>query len=177
MESILDPFGRQKSSKFRPRCLSKPHLLQKHDFHENIEKPMEFDDFSAQDGPENGPKLVQDWPKTVPKPLIFHVEFWLQFWTVLGSDLGPFWEPFGPQDRSKIGPKIAQNLSCSNLPPGDRSQRLQDRPKRSQDRPRTAPRGPKTASRGPQKAPRRSKTAPRPPQEAPRETQDRPKPF
>ena len=64
-------------------------------FHENLQNQMNFKDFSAQDGPENGPKLIQDWPKTVPKLFIFHVEFWLQFWTVLESDLAPFWDPFG----------------------------------------------------------------------------------
>ena len=70
---------------------------------------MYFDDFSAQDGSENDAKLAQDHPKTVPKANIFHVEFLLQFWSVVGSVLAPFGEPFGLQDRSKIGPKIIQN--------------------------------------------------------------------
>ena len=69
---------------------------------------MNFNDFSAQDGSENDPKLAQNHSKTVPKAIIFHVEFLLQFWSVLGSVLAPFWDPFGLQDRSKIGPKIDQ---------------------------------------------------------------------
>ena len=52
---------------------------------------MKFNDFSAQDGSENDPKLAQDHSKTVPKAIIFHVEFLLQFWSVLGSVLAPFW--------------------------------------------------------------------------------------
>ena len=81
---------------------------------------MNFNDFSAQDGSENDPKLAQDHSKTVPKEIIFHVEFRLQFWSVLASILAPFWDPFGLQDRPKIGPKIHQKLSCSNMPPQDR---------------------------------------------------------
>ena len=63
---------------------------------------MNFYDFSAQDGSENDPKLTQDWPKTVPKAIFFHVEFWLQFWTVLGSVLAPFWDSFGLPNRPQI---------------------------------------------------------------------------
>ena len=84
---------------------------------------MNFHDFSAPDGSENDPKLAQDHSKTVPKAIIFHVYFLLQFWTVLGSVLAPFWDPFGLQDRSKIEPKINQKLSCSNMPPQDRPER------------------------------------------------------
>ena len=81
---------------------------------------MNFNDFSAQDGSENDPKLAQNHSKTVPKAIIVHVEFLLQFWSVLGA---PFWDPFGLQDRSKIGPKIDQQLSCSAMPPQDRPER------------------------------------------------------
>ena len=77
---------------------------------------MNVNDFSAQDGSENDPKLTQDHSKTVPKAIMFHVEFLLQFGSVLVSVLAPFWDPFGLQDRSKIGPKIDQNLSCGNMP-------------------------------------------------------------
>ena len=84
---------------------------------------MNFNDFSAQDGSENDPKLAQNHSKTVPKAIIFHVEFLLQFWSVLGSVLAPFWDPFGLQDRSQIGPKIDQKLSCSAMPPQDRPER------------------------------------------------------
>ena len=84
---------------------------------------MVFHYFSAQDGSDNDPKLAQDRSKTVPEAIFFHVEFWLQFWTVLGSVLAPFWDPFGLQDRSKIGPKIDQKLSCSNMLPQDRPER------------------------------------------------------
>ena len=84
---------------------------------------MNFNDFSAQDGSENDPKLAQDHSKTVPKAIIFHVEFLLQFWSVLGSVLAPFGVPFGLQDRSKIGTKIDQKLSCSAMPPQDRPER------------------------------------------------------
>ena len=81
---------------------------------------MNFHCFSAQDGSENDLKMAQDQSKTVPKTIIFHVDFLLQFWTVLGSVLAPFGIPFGLQDRSKIGPKIHEKLSCSNMPPQDR---------------------------------------------------------
>ena len=81
---------------------------------------MNFNDFSAQDGSENDLKMIQNQSKTVPKAIIFHVDFLLQFWTVLGSVLAPFWDPFGLQDRSKIEPKIDQKLSCSNMPSQDR---------------------------------------------------------
>ena len=111
---------------------------------------MNFHGFSAQYGSENDLKMSQDQSRTVPKTIICHVDLLLQFWIVLGSVLAPFWDPFGLQDRSKIGPKIDQNLSCGNMP-------LQDRPERPQDRPR-AP-----------------KTTPSPPQELPRPPQDRPK--
>ena len=50
---------------------------------------MNFNDFSAQDGSENDPKLAQDHSKTVPKAIIVHVEFSIQFWILLGSKIGP----------------------------------------------------------------------------------------
>ena len=115
---------------------------------------MNFIDFSAQHGSENDPKLAQDHPKTVPKAIIFHVDFLLQFWTVLGSVLAPFWDPFGLQDRSKIGPKIIQKLSCSNIPPQDRPERPQDLPKISQEVSRSLQEAPKTLPRGSKRAPR-----------------------
>ena len=84
---------------------------------------MKFNGFSPQDGSENDPKLTQDHPKTLPKAIIFHVDFLLQFWSVLGSVLAAFWNPFGLQDQSKIGPKINQKLSCSAMPPQHRPER------------------------------------------------------
>ena len=36
---------------------------------------MNFNDFSTQDGSENDPKLAQDHSKTVPRVIIFHVDF------------------------------------------------------------------------------------------------------
>ena len=63
---------------------------------------MNFNDFSAQDGPEYDLKMTQNQSKTVPKAIIFHVDFLLQFWTVLGSVLAPFWDPFGLPNRPQI---------------------------------------------------------------------------
>ena len=63
---------------------------------------MNFNDFSAQDGSENDLKMTQNQSKTVPKAIIFHVDFLLQFWTVLGSVLAPFWDPFGLPNRPQI---------------------------------------------------------------------------
>ena len=63
---------------------------------------MKFNDFPTQDGSENDPKMAQDHAKTVPKAIIFHVDFLLQFWTVLGSVLAPFWDPFGLPNRPQI---------------------------------------------------------------------------
>ena len=34
--AFWDPLWRQNRPKFRPRCLSKPYLLQKRDFHETL---------------------------------------------------------------------------------------------------------------------------------------------
>ena len=79
--------------------------------------------FAAQDRSENDPKLAQGLSKTIPKEITVHVEFLLQFWSVLGFVLAPFWDPFGLQDRSQIGPKIDQKLSCSAMPPQDRPER------------------------------------------------------
>ena len=73
---------------------------------------MNIDDFSAQDGSENDPKLAQDHSKTIPKVIIFHVRFLLQFWSVLGSVWAPLWGPVGLQDRSNIGAKIDQQKRC-----------------------------------------------------------------
>ena len=63
---------------------------------------MNFHDFSAQDGSENDLTMAQNQSKTVPKAIIFHVDFLLQFWTALGSVLAPFWDPFGLPNRSQI---------------------------------------------------------------------------
>ena len=136
---------------------------------------MNFNDFSAQDGSENDPKMAQDQSKTFPKAIILHVDFLLQFWTVLGSVLAPFWSPFGLQNRSKIGPKIYQNLNCGNMPPQDRPERPQDRPKSSQDHPKTAPRAPKTTPKPPQEPPKQPQESPNPPKEASRSPQEAPK--
>ena len=84
---------------------------------------MNFNDLSTQDGSEIDPKLAQNHSKTVPKAIIVHVKSLLQFWSVLGSVLAPFWDPFGLQDRSKIGSEIDQKLSCSAMPPQDRPER------------------------------------------------------
>ena len=70
---------------------------------------MNFNDFSAQDGSENELKMSQNQSKTIPKAIIVHVDFLLQFWIVLGSVLVPFWDIFGPQDLLKIDPKRYQN--------------------------------------------------------------------
>ena len=63
---------------------------------------MNFHDFSAQDGSENDLKMIQHQSKTVPKAIIFEVDFLFQFWTVLGSVLAPFWDPFGLPNRPQI---------------------------------------------------------------------------
>ena len=78
----------------------------------------------------------------------------------MGSVLAPFWNPFGLQDRSKIGPKIIQKLSCSSIPPQDRPERPQDLPKIPQEVSRSPQEAPKTLPRG-------SKRAPRPPESFP----------
>ena len=72
--AFWSPFWRQNRPKFRPRCPSTPHLLQKRDVHETL-SPMDFNDFSAHDGSDNDQKLAQDQSKTVPKAIFFHVEF------------------------------------------------------------------------------------------------------
>ena len=62
---LLHPFGRPDRPKIRPRCNFKPHLLQKRDVHETLYKTLNVGDVSAQDGPERGPKVAQDGPKTI----------------------------------------------------------------------------------------------------------------
>ena len=140
-------------------------------FHENLQNPMIFHDFSAQDGSENDPKLPQDQSKTVPKAVIFYVEFWLQFWTVLGSVLAPCWDPFGLQHRSKTGPKIHQKSSCSNMPPQDRPERPQDLSRPHQDRPKSAQDHPKSYPNSPKRPQNHPKEASRSPQEPQRSSQ------
>ena len=83
MGAGLDPFWHQNRPKFHPTYIFKPDLLQKRDFHENKGIPMNFDDFGAQDGSENDPKLAQDHSKTVPKATIIHVDFLFQFRSLL----------------------------------------------------------------------------------------------
>ena len=128
---------------------------------------MNFTDFSAQDGSENDPKLTQDCSKTVPKADIFHVEFWLQFWFILGSILNSFGAPFGPQNRSKIDPKNYQKSSCASIPPRDRLKRPQDHPQRPQDPPKRLQDRPKRLPRPSQEALRDPQGLPKPLQEAP----------
>ena len=91
---------------------------------------MEFDYFSAQDGAENDPKLLQDWPKTIPKPLIAHAEFWLQFWIVLGSILAPFWAPKSTPNRRQKSLKIKLRQHTSTIPPGKAPRPPQEAPRR-----------------------------------------------
>ena len=93
---------------------------------------------------------------------------------ISASILAPFWDPFGLQDRPKIGPKIHQKLSCSNMPPQDRPERPQDRPKSSQDHPKSSqdhpqspPNSPKRAQNPPERLQDRPKKPPRPSQSNP----------
>ena len=109
LEAFWEPLWHQNRPKFHPRWYSKPYLLQKHDVHENIEKPMKFHHFSAQEGSDNDPKLPQDRSKTVPKAIFFHVGFLVQFCTVVGSVLAPFWDPVGLQDHTKSDQKSIKN--------------------------------------------------------------------
>ena len=111
---VLDPFWHPSRAKFRPRCLFKLYLLQNRDFHENFLKPMKFYYFSAQDGSENDLKMTQNQSKTVPKAIIFHLDFLLQFWIALGSVLAPFWDPFGLPNRPQIRPKWPTRQSPIN---------------------------------------------------------------
>ena len=125
---------------------------------------MNVNDFWPQDRSQNAPRRAQDGSKRVPKAIIFHVDFCLRFWTVLGSIWGRFGEPFEPQDRSKIQQKIIKKIPAATYPKKTTPRGL-----------KSAPRGPKTpqeASRSPQEAP---KTLPRGSQEAPKGTQHRPR--
>ena len=97
---------------------------------------MKFNNFRPQDRPQNDPRRTQDGSKRVPKAIIFHVDFLLQFWTVLGSILGPFWPPKStPNPRQKsIKIKLRQHTSTRPF--------------------QEAPRAPQEASRSPQEAPK-----------------------
>ena len=86
----------------------------------------------------------------------------------MGSVLAPFWDPFGLQDRSKIGPKIIQKLSCSNIPPQDRPERPQDLPKTPQEVSRSPHEAPKSLPRGSKRDPRPPETPPSDPRNSPR---------
>ena len=79
------------------------------------------------------------------------------------SDSGPFWEPFGPQDRSKIQHKIIKKYLRQHTP---------KRPPQEASRvPQEAPRGLKIPPRGSQDPPKRlpggSKRDPTPPETPP----------
>ena len=129
--------------------------------------------FDPKIDPQNDPRQAQDGSKRDLKAFIFYVDFGSRFWTIWGSMLSSFGDPFGPLNRSKIDPKIYQKSSCANMPPRDRSQRPQDRhqrsqnrPQRPQDRPKTVPRGSKILPRSSQDLPSGPKNAPRGPNRA-----------
>ena len=124
---------------------------------------MNFNDFSAQDGSENDPKLAQNHSKTVPKAIIFHVEFLLQFWSVLGSVLAPFWDPRSIQNRTKNRSKIKLQRHASTGPPREAVRPPQELPRPPQDRPKSSqdPGEPKTLLKGFKIAPRSSQDHPR----------------
>ena len=73
--------------------------------------------------PKMGPKTTPNWPKTTPRRSPQQSFFMLKFCFNFGLFWAPFWLHFGLQDRSKIGPKIDQKLSCSAMPPQDRPER------------------------------------------------------
>ena len=106
---------------------------------------MNVDDFSDQDGSENDAKLAQDHSKTVPRAIIFHVEFLLQFFTCFGFHFGSmarlFWAPRSLQNRTKNHSKIKLQQHTSPGPPREAPRPPQDPPKRPQDRPRSFPAG------------------------------------
>ena len=107
------------------------------------------------DRPQNDLRRAQDGSKRVPKAIIVHADFCLRFWIVLEPILEPFWEAFGPQDRSKIEPKIIKQISCGNIPPTDHSKRPQECPKRPQDLPKRPQDPPGSPPRASQEAPKR----------------------
>ena len=132
---------------------------------------MNFNDFSAQDGSENDPKLAQDHSKTVPKAIMFYDEFLLQFWSVLGSILGPFWPPRSIQNLTKNRSKIKLQRHASTGPPRETlrpPQELprppQDRPRSSQDHSKSLPNSPKRAQNPSKRLQDRPKKPPRPSQ-------------
>ena len=136
---------------------------------------MELHYFSPQDRPQNDPRQAQDGSKRVFKAFLFHVDFCTRFLTVLDSILGPFGEPFGPQNRSQIEPHFVLKLHRGNVPQRDHFKRPQDRPKRPQDppkgpqeRPRRLPRTSKSPKGSPKSLPRASQEVSRGPKRHPR---------
>ena len=82
----------------------------------------------------------------------------------MGSILGSFGDPFGPPNRSRIGPKNYKKIKlCQHTP----QRPFQEAPRP----PREAPSTPPEALRSPQEAPRPSQEAPRSPQDGPRPSQ------
>ena len=118
---------------------------------------MKFDDFLPQDRSPNGPRRAQDGSKRFPKTNIFHVDFCLRFWTVLGPILGRFWEPLDPKIGPKSNQKSSKKLAAATYPQ------------------QTTPRGPKSTPRPPKRPQDPPKKPPRPSQEAIRGIQDRPR--
>jgi hypothetical protein len=129
---------------------------------------MKFNDFCADDRPQNGLIRSQDGSKMDLKAFIFYHYFYIQFWFILSSILGSSGGPFGPPNRSKTAAKIYQKSSYANMPPRDHPKRPQDRPQgppeapeRLQDRPKRLPRPSQEALRATQGLPRTSQVVPR----------------
>ena len=105
----------------------------------------------------NSPKIVPRRPRTVFKRHFFHVKKIHQFWSVLGSILDPFWDPFG-----------------SPNPPTSFTLFFESFEKRKRGEPKAGPKRPQETSKRPPRAPRRAQEAPRGHQETTKSGQELP---
>ena len=108
-------FWQQNRPKLRPRCISKPDLLQKRDVHENIVKPMEFQCFLT---PRPTPKWTKRSPRRIQEALeslLVLIKIYVPFLLHFGLHFGPSGAPFSIskslrnrfQNHSKI--KVCQH--------------------------------------------------------------------
>jgi len=88
--------------------------------------------------PETGQKLTQDDTKRVPKMRFVRVLIFAFDLVQFGD---PIWVDFAKDQH------IVNKLSCSNMPPKDRSKKLQKGPRLPEKTHKIPPRGPQDASK------------------------------
>ena len=142
-------------------------------------KPIVFPHFWLFRWRPKSPKFAPGRPRTVFKRHFFHVKNFDQFWSVLCSILGPFWDPFGspnpPTGISSLRPFWKKEaLGTQSWPqeaprdrqehpggPQEASRGLQGTTKSTQETPQSSPGGPNRPPRGSKDAPKKAQERPK----------------